>query len=464
MVMFIFTLLCVGLSGSSFSVYVCWTVDGTARLASDMSIICDGEKDARYSVLLFASILGLVQAVGIPLLLILLLYHALFFRGGWSEKKRLYIAWLHTHLRVEAWWFEAFRILRKVTFVWVARNINSSSSVQLMMANLLLMLSIVVTAVYQPFRSTVANRIEITSQMLIAACLNMSFAFFGSGTDLQTTEEQRAAVGVGIVLTIVLIFLIYLFVLVRYEFITDKETGHQGYCAQVVKSARRISSRNNSTDIAGELIEMHSLRGSTSQVFNPEQVEGLGHDVAGGLRIRIPQIEEAIHCISLLCMSPQIEEALRCLEDQLHADRAMLDECELSSSDSDDSDDDVPDPLISMTDTAAAVDGNQLMDIFQRQITQMEGQDSDSARGSGRLADFEEGSGANDRLPLVPELAAATSTSRRQQSAASKVRSGTDGVLGGKLDHLSDEETLTSGADDELDLPVAKYSRSKCDC
>ena len=121
-----------------------------------------------------------------------------------------------------------------------------------------------------------------------------------------------------------------------------------------------------------------------------------------------------------------------------------------------------------MTDTAAAVDGNQLMDIFQRQMEG--GQDSDSAQGSGRLADFEEGPGANDPLPLVPELAAATSTSGRWQSAVSKVRScvqlqGTEGaVLLGKLDHLLEGETLTSDDGDELDLPVAKYSRSNCDC
>ena len=98
-----------------------------------------------------------------------MLYTALFKNDvGWDNKEP--VQFLHDMFQEDSWWFESFRLIRKVLLTLVARVMTVQGE-QLVAAGLLLTVSQTVVSQFKPYREATANRIELLAQTVLMLCM-----------------------------------------------------------------------------------------------------------------------------------------------------------------------------------------------------------------------------------------------------------------------------------------------------
>ena len=118
-----------------------------------MSIPCDPSSSSQYAILVFVSIFGMVQVFVVPLLIDLYLWVALFRKGGWSlEAREQYVEFLHDMYEDHAWFFESFRIYRKICFALVAQLVYPLGN-QFIAAATILSISLCIVVRLHPYLS-----------------------------------------------------------------------------------------------------------------------------------------------------------------------------------------------------------------------------------------------------------------------------------------------------------------------
>jgi len=182
---------------------MCVNVNGVKYLKEDMSIICNPSTDRQYAGLIAFAIIGLLQVFIFPFLIIIVLYIALFKNGvGWDNKKP--VRFLHDMFQEDSWWFESFRLIRKVLLTLVARVMTVQGE-QLVAAGLLLTVSQTVVSQFKPYREATANRIELLAQTVLILCMLIATLYF---TEETATAIDSKAVAAGIVFVILFVTLL----------------------------------------------------------------------------------------------------------------------------------------------------------------------------------------------------------------------------------------------------------------
>ena len=101
---------------------------------------------------------------------------------------------LHDMFEDESWWFESFRILRKVMFTLVARVMINQGE-QLVCACVILVISQTVVSQYKPYLERTANRIELLAQTVLIVCMIVSSMYFtGEPAEDQARHSAAGAV------------------------------------------------------------------------------------------------------------------------------------------------------------------------------------------------------------------------------------------------------------------------------
>jgi hypothetical protein len=207
--MFMYSICTIMVATASFGAFNCIEVGNARYLSADLSIACD--EGATYSRILSLAYIGIFQVVVLPLFLVVFLYFALKHGGGWSPGRQGALGVFYSAYTVSAWWYETVRILRKVLWVCIAQLV-ASSRFQLMYCNGLLMGSLVLTAKMSPYMSNTANRLEVFSQSILAACLLIAAAYF-IGEFSQTSEAVHA--GLLVVVALIVVFTCYVVVVIK---------------------------------------------------------------------------------------------------------------------------------------------------------------------------------------------------------------------------------------------------------
>ena len=184
---------------------------GNARyLSADLSIACDDDS-AQYQQVVAWAWLGIFQVVALPLILLVVMFFALRFRGGWSSERREALAVFYSSYKQEAWYFESIRVMRKTLWAALAQ-LEAAPRFQLSLLHGLLLFSLLLTAKLSPYVSNSANRQEVFSQSILACCLLIASAYFlGESAD----SPEAASAGLMIEVLLVVVFTTYLAVLTK---------------------------------------------------------------------------------------------------------------------------------------------------------------------------------------------------------------------------------------------------------
>jgi hypothetical protein len=172
---------------------MCVNVNGKHYLKEDMSIVCNPTTDEQYSGLIGYATIGLLQVFVFPIAITTLIYCAIFNVNVGLDKAA--VAFLHDMFQEDSWWFEGFRLLRKVLLTLVARMMTDLSQ-QLIAASIILTVSQTIVSQYKPYLEKTANRIELAAQTVLIICMVISSLYFSGGDRETSNSKQSAAVAV----------------------------------------------------------------------------------------------------------------------------------------------------------------------------------------------------------------------------------------------------------------------------
>jgi hypothetical protein len=219
---FVFGLFCTIVAKGAFGVFVCVKINNVSYLADDFNVQCNSS-DSVYMNLVAYAAFGILQVVIIPAVALILLWLAIRPQGGWDKATKdwsvrfmmdMFVSEKEFENNTEytrAWWFESFRVYRKLLFVLVARVVPKQAE-QFMYAICLLTLSVLVVSKNDPFLSTTANRVEVTAQVLLHVSLVIASTYFTAGGSAETEADSSARIAAAAVVLATLLFTTLLYV------------------------------------------------------------------------------------------------------------------------------------------------------------------------------------------------------------------------------------------------------------
>ena len=199
--LFIFILCFTSIARTSYRALLCIEVEGVSYLKGDMSVVCWSSSE-HASIVAWAS-LGFFQIAILPLMLAALVKYRVK-NGSTAENDRL-TGFLYDSFREDAPAWEALRLYRKALLCAVL--MIDGLVLQAMTAMALITTSVVLTAMFSPFRSWLVNALDILGQLVLVYVLCMSSALFFSGNVNSSLQQSLGAVLASLIILVVLSFI-----------------------------------------------------------------------------------------------------------------------------------------------------------------------------------------------------------------------------------------------------------------
>jgi hypothetical protein len=249
-------------------------------LRSHLETACYSEEWWSWSVV---AILGLAMVTIPPLVMLLVVYRAL--RSFWNPDdhplERLQIEWSKEQFddylshwtlsfRPEAWWFQTFRLERKVTFACVVTAIHDPGS-QVFATLMVLIMCMLTTSLSRPFKFEHIDLLDICGQFSIALCILVAATFCGTRSDPHDNVVAAVSIFVIVGSNVVIAVAAGSFIMIR--------SG----CWDSHSSFAKRRSETEMTDLSHPLPE-RLTRSRASEIFNvdfPDAAEFSTSDARG---------------------------------------------------------------------------------------------------------------------------------------------------------------------------------------
>ena len=227
--LFIFILCFTSIARTSYRALLCIEVEGVSYLKGDLSVVCWSSSE-HASIVAWAS-LGFFQIGILPLMLAALVHYRVK-SGATAETDRL-TGFLYDSFREDAPAWEALRLYRKALLCAVL--MIDGLVLQAMTAMALITTSVVLTAMFAPFRSRLVNALDILGQLVLVYVLCMSSALFFSGNVNSSLQQSLGAVLASLIILVVLSFIAAIVFVTAVRNQTDVSLSEDDYDSQCVK-------------------------------------------------------------------------------------------------------------------------------------------------------------------------------------------------------------------------------------
>jgi hypothetical protein len=198
--LFIFILCFTSIARTSYRALLCIEVNGVSYLKEDMSVVC-WSSNAHAVIVGWAS-LGFFQIAILPLLLAALVRYRV---GQVEGSQDRLTGFLYDSFRQGASAWESLRLYRKALLCAVL--MIDGLVIQAMAATALITTSITFTAMFAPFRSRLANALDILGQIVLVYVLYMSSALFFSGNVNSSHQQSGGALLASLIILVIVSFL-----------------------------------------------------------------------------------------------------------------------------------------------------------------------------------------------------------------------------------------------------------------